>query len=114
MAGEEEDHDGALREIRTGIAEVERLLRDKADPEAVETSSELQFLKNWEQEVDANRPRSESEQLSAELSKAVAAQDFERAADLRDQIDSLQGGLNPSDGSLSPSQSQGDQPPIDR
>ena len=83
---ESEKHAQALAVIRDGIVEVETILRDQGDLEAMETCTELSFLRDWEQEVDDSRPRSELEQLREDLDEAVEDEKFELAAALRDQL----------------------------
>ena len=92
---DEEDHAGALAVIRAGVAEVEGILRDLADPEAMETCSELSFLRDWEQEVEDSRPRSRSEQLQVDLKAAVEEEKFELAASLRDRLREMETGRAP-------------------
>lgn len=89
---EKEDHGEALAVIRTGITEVEGILRNLGDPEAMETCTELVFLRDWEQEVESNRPRSRSEQLRVDLEAAVEEEEFELAASLRDRLKEMETG----------------------
>ena len=55
----------------------------------VEGASEIESLKQWAEEIRANRPQSPQERLRAELAEAVGNEDFERAAQLRDAIRGL-------------------------
>lgn len=82
---EAEDYDRALQRIRAGIAEVEGLLAQR-DVEVQEEPPELQFLREWESEVERARPLSPAEQLGAELQVAVEQEKYEQAASLRDQL----------------------------
>ena len=83
---ESEEHAKALSVIHEGIVEVETILRDQGDPEAMETCTELSFLRDWEQEVEESRPRTEREKLSVDLEAAVEDEKFELAASLRDKL----------------------------
>ena len=51
---------------------------------------ELEFLEYWLKEVGDQRPMSEKERLSRELQQAVSAEDYERAAQLRDKLAALE------------------------
>ena len=83
---ESEEHAKALSVIHEGIVEVETILRDQGDPQVMETCTELTFLRDWEQEVEESRPRTEREQLSVDLEAAVEDEKFELAASLRDKL----------------------------
>ena len=76
----------ALVEIREGIETVEALLRDLGDPEAMDNSPELQYLRQWADEVEGKQPLSKVEQLRVDLKQAVEREQFERAASLRDEL----------------------------
>ena len=89
---DQEDHAAALAVIRNGIAEVEGLLKSLGGPDAVETCTELTFLRDWEQEVEESRPRSQSEQLQVDLEAAVEEEKFELAASLRDRLREIETG----------------------
>ncbi len=89
---ESDEHADALHVIREGIVEVETILRDQGDPEEMETCTELLFLRDWEQEVDESRPRTQREQLSVDLEAAVEDEKFELAASLRDKLKEMDGG----------------------
>ena len=83
---ESEEQVKALSVIHEGIVEVETILRDQDDPQAMETCTELTFLRDWEQEVEESRPRTEREQLRVDLEAAVEDEKFELAASLRDKL----------------------------
>ncbi|MCY3763001.1 MAG: UvrB/UvrC motif-containing protein, partial [Gemmatimonadetes bacterium] len=74
-----------LEEIRGGIQEIEQLL-DVQGESGPEECEELKFLRNWEKEVEGNRPLSRREKLDADLRAAVEDEKFELAASLRDKL----------------------------
>ena len=82
---EEKEHEEALQEIRGGIEEIEQLL-DGQGESGPEECEELKFLRNWEKEVEENRPLSRREKLDADLRAAVEDEKFELAASLRDKL----------------------------
>ncbi len=49
-------------------------------------SPELAFLSEWLEEVRAKQPLTKLEKMQREMDKAIAAEAYERAAELRDQI----------------------------
>ena len=82
---EKEEHDSALDVIRKGIVEIEEVLDVLGDP-GHEECPELKFLKEWEREVEQNRPLNPTERLRVDLRDAVEQEKFELAADLRDRL----------------------------
>jgi hypothetical protein len=82
---EKEEHDSALDVIRKGIVEIEEVLDALGDLDH-EECPELKFLKEWEREVEQNRPLSPTERLRVDLRDAVEQEKFELAADLRDRL----------------------------
>ena len=53
---------------------------------------ELGFLLRWRREVEAERPVGPVERLEQQLALAVALEEYEEAARLRDQLQRLKGG----------------------
>ena len=83
-------HGEAVAEIRRGILEIEAFLDKIGQLDQLDDCPELLFLREWETEVESNRPRSPRERLAAELQAAVAEDKFELAASLRDRLRSLE------------------------
>ena len=83
-------HGEAVEEIRRGIVEIEAFLEKIGQLDQLDECPELIFLREWESEVETNRPRSPRERLAAELQAAVDADKFELAASLRDRLRSLE------------------------
>jgi len=81
--------DQALAIVEEGIRKIEDFFREIEQPDLIESNPEIQFLKDWAEEIRANRPLSPLEQLKRELQRAVEREEFERAAQLRDQIRKL-------------------------
>jgi protein-arginine kinase activator protein McsA len=54
-------------------------------------SIEIKFLENWMKEIQAKRPQSLIEKLEKKLEQAVANEEYEEAAVLRDRLNSLRG-----------------------
>ncbi len=87
---DEDGHEEAVEEIRQGIVEIEAFLEKIGQLDHLDDCPELLFLREWESEVETNRPRSPRERLVAELQAAVEADKFELAASLRDRLHSLE------------------------
>jgi hypothetical protein len=83
---EEENFDLALGEIEEGIEEIRGFFKDFDRPDLVDESEEITFLKEWADEIRKDRPRSLLQDLKDQLGEAVAIEDFERAAELRDRL----------------------------
>ena len=87
---EDDAHGTAVEEIRQGIVEIEVFLEKIGQLDQLDDCPELIYLREWESEVESNRPRSARERLAAELQAAVDADKFELAASLRDRLRSLE------------------------
>lgn len=79
----------AIDIIETGIDSLRNFYKDTARHEMIETSAELLSLENWLTEIKANRPLSPREKLEHALNEAVAREDFEKAAQVRDALRAL-------------------------
>lgn len=85
------DHDGALAEVDRGVEGIRRFLEEyeRSDQEA--ECMELGFLLRWRREIDSERPRGPAERLEHQLQLAIALEDYEEAARVRDQLQRLRG-----------------------
>ena len=81
-----DDVEQALRHIEDGIEEIEAFFRSYDRDDLVKESQELKVLKDMAEEIRKQQPRSEEDQLRAELSDAVENEEFERAAEIRDEL----------------------------
>ncbi|MBN1465602.1 UvrB/UvrC motif-containing protein [candidate division KSB1 bacterium] len=82
---DQNDFDAAILLIKKGIKEIESH-NEKWDARLGPDSPELEFLHYWLDEISEQRPLSETEQLTKELDQAIADENYERAAELRDKI----------------------------
>jgi hypothetical protein len=80
----------ALEDIREGIAKIEAFLREVGREELIARAPELNVLRQLETEIKEHVPQAKIEDLRREMQKAVAAEDYERAAQLRDEIRRLE------------------------
>ena len=84
---ERENYQAALDEIENAVTAIRDFYRQH-DEEAATESEELDILEDLRKKVDRKRPRSEKETLRQELDRAIAQEEYERAAELRDALNS--------------------------
>lgn len=85
------DFPTALSAIDEGVASIRQFLRDYEQAENELECMELGFLLRWRREVEGERPVGPVERLEQQLALAVALEEFEEAARLRDQLVRLKG-----------------------
>jgi hypothetical protein len=86
-----QDYRAALEKIEEGIQRIREFLREYHQEEREAECAELGFLLRWRREVERDRPTGPLERLQEQLELAVALEDYEEAARLRDQIRRLGG-----------------------
>lgn len=91
---ERESYDLALDQIEAGIQEIQAFFQAFDRPDLLEDNEEITFLKDWASEIRKERPKSPSQDLQEQLRDAVAHEDFERAAKLRDRLHAMKGETN--------------------
>jgi len=84
-----EDYPLALRVVTEGIAEIETFAREHGKSEEFESSGELLWLRAWFEDIQAKKPLTKREKLERALQDAVTAEDYEKAAEVRDQLKKL-------------------------
>ncbi|CAN5766472.1 hypothetical protein BH23PLA1_BH23PLA1_45010 [soil metagenome] len=90
QAIERGDHKSAIERIDQAIAAIRDFLREYDQQGREATCQELAFLKQWRVEVERERTIGPVERLEEQLQHAVALEDYEEAARLRDQLRRLQ------------------------
>ncbi len=95
---ERQDVEVAVAALDDGIARIEQVLRDDYhQPEWVDSSEDLRGLRLLRHALASNEMASEAApvtdelQLEAQLAAAIASEEFERAAQLRDVLAELRG-----------------------
>lgn len=83
---QDEDIAGALQHIEEGIEEIEDFfnLYDRTD--LIEESQELKVLRDMAAEIKDKQPKTTEERLQDELDEAIESENFERAAEIRDEL----------------------------
>ncbi|MBN2093313.1 UvrB/UvrC motif-containing protein [candidate division KSB1 bacterium] len=87
----EKNYNQALTEIGQGIQKIEEFFFEYEQAQQLEYSPELKFLRVWLREVEAERPLSLPEQLEKEMEWAIAREEYEQAAIIRDKLNDLLG-----------------------
>ena len=90
LALEEGELDQALAEVNSGLEKIRNFFGEQEQPELTSQSDELQALLKLREHIVARRPRSRLDVLRERLAQAVQAEQFERAANLRDEIRRLE------------------------
>lgn len=89
LALEADDPRGAVQAIEDGVEAIRSLFRNSGKPDQVDESSEVRMLESWLQELRPHLPVSTRERLETELNQAIAREDYEKAAELRDALKRL-------------------------
>ena len=80
------DHEPALATIARTIQAIEALEDLEDDTFDFERERSLQSLRDLARQIQSSRPVSKAERLEQQLQRAIEAQEFERAAELRDRL----------------------------
>lgn len=83
-------HESACKAIEEGIEDLESFYRDNEREDLLEQSGEITSLRHWLGEVRARRPLSALEKLQRQLDEAIQHEDYEKAAQVRDEMKKLQ------------------------
>ena len=86
---EEKRFRNALQIIESGIDAIHEFLVEHELEDQEEDCLELEFLKRWREEIERTRPLEASEKLQRQLDQAVRNENYERAAQLRDELRKL-------------------------
>jgi hypothetical protein len=84
-----EDYLAAIQQAEEGLEKIRAFYRESAHPEMAEQGGEVVSLESWLEEIRAQRPLSRRERLEQALNEAVRREDYERAAQVRDELRSL-------------------------
>jgi hypothetical protein len=89
LALEADDPRGAVRAIEAGVEAIRSLFQDHEHPDLADQAAEVKMLESWLQELRPHLPLSRRERLESELNQAIAREDYEKAAQLRDALKRL-------------------------
>jgi len=89
LALEEGDLDRALAEVNLGLERIQKFFTDHEQPQLTSKSNEVQALRKLREELLSHKPRTRLDILRERLTLAVETEDYEQAAQLRDEITRL-------------------------
>jgi excinuclease UvrABC helicase subunit UvrB len=75
--------------VAEGITAIREFLAEHDMRDQEDDCLELEFLKRWRDEMERARPLDATEKLQRQLDNAIRNENYERAAQLRDQIRKL-------------------------
>jgi protein-arginine kinase activator protein McsA len=76
----------ALAATRKGLEDIQAFFQSFGDEKMQERSGEIAVLRALEKDIEGKLPIDPIQKLRQQLADAVAAEQYERAAQLRDQI----------------------------
>lgn len=85
------NYDEALVHVNEGISGIRMFLADYGQSDTEANCKELEFLLRWRRELENERTAGPIERLEEQLKLAVALEEFEEAARIRDQLRRLRG-----------------------
>jgi tetratricopeptide (TPR) repeat protein len=89
MAAEAKRYEEAVNALDQAILDIRAFWELNGDEEDVEDSREIDALNQLMGEIRGSTPRTEMDKLQEELTRAIAAEHYEKAASLRDAIKAL-------------------------
>jgi hypothetical protein len=102
LALEKDDLPAAVELVEKGIEKIEKFLRENGHPELVGDNAEVITLREWLDELRKQKPEappkppkpprvlSPLEKMRREMDKAVKAEQYEKAAEIRDAIRAME------------------------
>ncbi|MEO7298621.1 MAG: UvrB/UvrC motif-containing protein [Verrucomicrobiota bacterium] len=78
-----------IKIIEEGLEEIRSFYREHSRSDLLDQSGEIVSLEAWLQEISAKRPLTEREKLETALDEAVKAENYEKAAKVRDALRNL-------------------------
>jgi len=86
IALKDKNYDLAITQVKRGVEQIEKIQDDEIVNQALNTSTEINFLQRWMKEISKLKPEDPIEKLERKMNEAVQSEDFELAAKLRDQL----------------------------
>jgi len=85
-----DNFESSIEIIEAGIEQLRLFYSENTDIEDVDSSDEIQILKDYLEDLRAQRPITESERLEKAMCDAIQREDYEKAAFFRDALRKLQ------------------------
>jgi UvrB/uvrC motif len=86
---EREDFPAAIQKIEHGMDRIRAFYDENENAGSAANSPELGFLSEWLEEVRGKQPLTKLQKMQNEMDKAIAAEAYEKAAELRDAIKAM-------------------------
>lgn len=94
---EQDQHAESIRILKEALDEIRNFWAEHGVDRSPSGNQEIDLLKNLLHEVQSRKPKSPAEQLREELDRAVAEEEYEKAAQLRDRLNALQAEVRDSE-----------------
>jgi hypothetical protein len=91
LALQKNDHAAALKIIDNGIQAIRAFLVEYDQLEHAAECKELKILLEWREQIETHRPIGPLERMEQQLELAIAREQYEEAARIRDQLRKLRG-----------------------
>ena len=91
LAFEEEKFDESVAILHEAKEKIEELAEVDAEEFVAEQERSRQALDELAEELSSRKPLTRREQMQKDLEESVAEEDFEKAAQIRDQLKDLEG-----------------------
>jgi len=89
MAMGKENYDLAIKKVKMGIMLINKAREELNLGDTHYGFRELRFLKDWKKDISSEMTPSKLEELKKKLDKAIKMEEYESAADLRDEINQV-------------------------
>lgn len=83
------NYDLAISRVKEGISSLRDFYIEHERDEQMEHSSEIRSLEHWLEQIRSDKPLTSRQLLEKALQDAVANEDYERAAEMRDALNNL-------------------------
>ena len=81
-------HEEAIKALQDALDDIQKFWREYGDSDA-ETTQEIEVLSEFMREVKKQKPKSIADDLCEQLDHAIAVENYEKAAVLRDKLNNL-------------------------
>jgi hypothetical protein len=89
QAADRRAHDTAVQVVEEGLADIRKFRLEHGGGDPRQPFREVDMLEELRAEMQRRKPKSPSDHLREELERAIAAENYERAALLRDKLNNM-------------------------
>lgn len=91
---QKKNYNQAIRNVQKGLEQLRSFYDSVSRSDLADASGEIRALEIWLEELKDQRPLSKREELERKLRKAIQQENFEKAAQVRDEIRNLESPSN--------------------